>query len=136
VSCEWMSYVCASDLSHTYTHTHRHAHTHTHTHTHRHTDTHTVVGHIAVSPLEHQVYPVSPLAYLLHRLAVGHPRCAVPIDLHQLVTHLMAARGCPMSVKKTPHTQTHRMKQHVTVTHAHCRPTPRHPCQSRSTSVH
>lgn len=48
----------------------------------------TVVGHVAVAPLEHQVDAVAPPADLLHRLAVGHPSRAVAIDLHQLVADL------------------------------------------------
>lgn len=48
----------------------------------------TIVGHVAVSSLEDQVDAVASSADLLHRLAVGHPCCTVPIDLHQLVADL------------------------------------------------
>lgn len=48
----------------------------------------TVIRHVAVSSLQHQVDAVAPPADLLHRLAVGHPSGAVPIDLHQLIADL------------------------------------------------
>lgn len=50
----------------------------------------TIVRHVAVAFLEHQVDAVSSSADLLHGLTVGHPRCTVPIDLHELVAHLWA----------------------------------------------
>lgn len=48
----------------------------------------TIVRHVAISSLQHQVDAVAPPADLLHRLAVGHPGGAVPVDLHQLVADL------------------------------------------------
>lgn len=48
----------------------------------------TIVGHVSVSFLEHQVDPASSSPDLLHSLAVGHPGCAFSVDLHQLVRHL------------------------------------------------
>lgn len=48
----------------------------------------TIIRHVAVPPLQHQVDAVAPPADLLHRLAVGHPSGAVAVDLHQLIAHL------------------------------------------------
>lgn len=52
----------------------------------------TIVWHVAVSSLEHQVDAVASSADLLHRLAVGHPRRAVPVDLHKLIADLQPRR--------------------------------------------
>ena len=48
----------------------------------------TVVRDVTVALLEDQVDAMPAPAYLFHRLAVGHSHGTVPIDLHQLVTHL------------------------------------------------
>lgn len=48
----------------------------------------TVVGHVSVAFLQHQVDPAPASPDLFHRLAVGHPGRALPVDLHQLVRHL------------------------------------------------
>lgn len=48
----------------------------------------TIVGHISVPFLQHQVDPASSSPDLFHSLTVGHPRCTFSIDLHQLVRHL------------------------------------------------
>lgn len=48
----------------------------------------TIVGHISVPFLQHQVDPASSSPDLFHSLTVGHPRCALSVDLHQLVGHL------------------------------------------------
>lgn len=53
----------------------------------------TIIRHVAVSSLQHQVDVVAPPADLLHRLAVGHPSGAVPVDLHQLITDLQATQS-------------------------------------------
>lgn len=55
----------------------------------------TIVRHVAVSSLEHQVDAMTPSTDLLDSLAVGHPSCAVPINLHELIAHL-----------QPPHTNT------------------------------
>lgn len=48
----------------------------------------TIVGHVSVSFLQHQVDPAPPSPDLFHSLAVGHPGRAFSVDLHQLVRHL------------------------------------------------
>lgn len=45
----------------------------------------TVIGHVSVSLLEDQVDAVAAPPDLFHGLTVRHPRCAVTIDLHQLI---------------------------------------------------
>lgn len=49
----------------------------------------TVVGHISVSLLEDQVDAAPAPPDLFHGLTVRHPRCAVTVDFHQLIRHLM-----------------------------------------------
>ncbi len=48
----------------------------------------TVVGHVSVPFLEHEVDSMSSSPDLLHSLTVSHPWRAVAVYLHQLVGHL------------------------------------------------
>lgn len=48
----------------------------------------TIVGHISIPFLQHQVDPASSPPDLFHSLTVGHPRGTFSVDLHQLVGHL------------------------------------------------
>lgn len=64
----------------------------------------TIVGHISIPYLQHQVDPTSSSPDLFHSLTVGHPRCTFSIDLHQLVRHLKEEtfhdiRGTKVSVQ-------------------------------------